>query len=245
MKDSNKSLTPGAVIIFGPPGAGKTTQALLLEKKTGFISFNTGGILERIVHDPKRQHDPAVMQARKDFDEGRLMDSSFVLGVIGERIRAHAQQGEGLIFGSNPRKMEEAFGTENQDGLLDILNAVFPKESILVVEIVVSPEVSIQRNTHRKVCSSCQTPVIDPQLLEGVDKLSQCTLCGGKLETRTLDNPSVIQVRLDAYKEYTLPIIEALKTQGYPYKAIEGDNLPFQVFNDIYSFVHDSLQKQE
>ncbi len=245
MKDSNKSLNPGAVIIFGPPGAGKTTQALLLEKKTGFISFNTGGILERIVHDPEQQGDPAVVQARKDFDEGRLMDPSFVLGVIGERIRAHAQQGEGLVFGSNPRKIQEAFGTEDQDGLLDILSAVFPKEAILVAEIAVSPEISIQRNTHRKVCSSCQTPVIDPQLLKGIDELFQCTLCGGELETRTLDDPSIIQVRLDAYKEHTLPIIEALKTQGYPYKKIDGDTLPFQVFNDIYSFVHDSLQKQE
>jgi len=245
MKDSNKSLTPGAVIIFGPPGGGKTTQALLLEKKTGFISFNTGGILERIVHDPEKQDDPAILQARKDFDEGRLMDPSFVLGIIGERIRAHAQQGEGLIFGSNPRRMEEAFGTDHDEGLMDILTAVFPKESILVVEIAVSPEISIQRNTHRKVCSSCQTPVIDPHLLRGVEELSQCTLCGGELQTRTLDDPSIIHVRLDAYTKHTLPIIQALQTQGYPYKKIDGDKLPFQVFNDIYSFVHDSLKKQE
>lgn len=245
MKDSNKALHTGAVIIFGPPGAGKTTQATLLEKKTGFISFNTGGILERIVHDPLRSTDPIVLQARKDFDEGRLMDPTFVLSVIGERIRAHAKQGEGLVFGSNPRRIEEAFGTDTQEGLFDILSTTFPKENILVIEIDVSPEVSIERNTHRKVCSSCETPVINPKLLKGVEELYQCTLCGGELQTRTLDAPEVISVRLDAYKQQTLPIIEELQKRNYTYKKVDGDQLPYQVFNSIYSFVYDSLQKQE
>src|SRR5258708_22322195 len=96
------------VILYGPPGAGKGTQANLLADKLDLIHFDTGKFLESIVHNPKRQKEKLVRRERALFDGGMLMTPSFVTGEVKREAKHIAAADWGLIFSGSPRTMYEA-----------------------------------------------------------------------------------------------------------------------------------------
>jgi adenylate kinase family enzyme len=107
------------------------------------------------------------------------------------------------------------------------LEKEYGKKNILVFLLRVRPKSSIFRNSNRKVCSICGTPIL---YSEKTHKHRNCPLCGGKLRTRTLDKPEIIKIRLKEYKNRTKPIVAELKRRGYKILEINGEPAPTKVY---------------
>ncbi len=218
-----------AFIIYGPPGAGKGTQANLLAGKLGLIHFDTGRYLEQIVHDPEKQSDPEIRKEKEIFDSGVLMTPDFVLKIISQKSAEVSKSGFGIVFSGSPRTLYEAFGDKKNRGLIAMLESEYGKENIFPIFLKIDPKISILRNKNRKVCSVCGTAI----LYNDSDQHKTCPLCGGVLRVRMVDNPAVLETRIKEYEERTKPIIDELKKHGYQIIEIDGHPLPYKVFDEI------------
>ncbi len=216
-----------AVILYGPPGSGKGTQANILAHKLNLIHFDTGRFLEDLVNDPERQHEKTIKREKDLFDKGILMTPSFVLKEVSNKVRKLRKAGWGIIFSGSPRTMYET------KALLPILNKLYGKKNIYIFILNIPPESSIDRNGHRLICSVCGHMVLAAYHPLAVAK--HCPVCAGPLYRRTLDRPDVIKVRLEEYKNRTMPIFEFLKKQGYHLKTIDARPAPYKVLKKIYA----------
>ena len=217
-------------MVYGPPGAGKGTQANMLSWSKNFIHFDTGKFLEEIVHDPSKQKNKTIARERKNFDSGRLVTPSFVLKLTREKATEIGKAGFNIVFSGSPRTVFEALGDSRNKGLIETLEKTYGKKNIYPIFLKIDPQKAIKRNKKRLVCTSCGNAMlaIDPR-----QQLKACTLCGGKLKKRTVDNPAVFKTRIAEYKERTLPIMAELKKRGYKIINIDGMPLPYEVHRKI------------
>ena len=216
-----------AVIIYGPPGSGKGTQADLLARKFNFIHLDTGRYLESLLRSPKAKTDPILKREKANFDSGRLCTPEWVLKITREETERIAKAGYNLVFSGSPRTLFEAFGDKKTKGLTETLIKSFGKKNVSVVLLEVRDETSIKRNSHRVVCSQCGLPK-----LESVS-LPHCPLCAGPMRTRSLDNPEIIKVRLKEYRDRTYPIVAQMKKKGFSISKIDGEPLPYKVSEKV------------
>jgi adenylate kinase len=211
-----------AVIMYGPPGAGKGTQANLLAKKYDLIHFNTGEIMNSVVHDPARQKEAVIQRERKLFDAGKLMTPSFVFREVARETNKIAKAKLGIIFSGSPRTMYEA------SKLIPILEKLYGKKNIYVFELVLSPSESIARNSKRMWCSICGYTLLSQYYPSSRPK--HCPVCGGPFYKRKDDNAKVISNRLKEYKDRTEPIFGFLKDRGYKLNIIDASPAPYKIF---------------
>lgn len=216
------------IMIYGQPGAGKGTQAYLVESVKGFHHFDTGKYLEQVVHDPANAKNKIIQKEKKLFDSGILLTPSWVLNIVKNRALGFAKAGQGLVFSGSPRTLFEAFGDSKNQGLIPILEKAYGRKNLRIFYLRVSPKTSIWRNSHRLVCSLCGAPV-----LYHAGKLEHCAFCGAPLRRRTLDKPEVIKVRIEEYRKRTSPILNRLKKMGYKVNAVNGEPAPYKVFQQI------------
>jgi len=216
-----------AVIIYGPPGSGKGTQADLLARKFNFIHLDTGRYLESLLRSPKAKTDPILKREKANFDSGRLCTPEWVLKITREETERIAKAGYNLVFSGSPRTLFEAFGDKKTKGLTETLIKSFGKNNVSVVLLEVRDATSIKRNSHRVVCSQCGLPK-----LESVS-LPHCPLCAGPMRTRSLDNPEIIKVRLKEYRDRTYPIVAQMKKKGFSISKIDGEPLPYKVSDKV------------
>jgi len=217
-----KKLKKKAIIIFGPPGAGKGTQALRLEKILGFYHFDTGREIEKVISDPKNQKDPEIRKQKELFESGKLCDPQWVEKLVEKKIKK--LRGKGIIFSGSPRTLDEA------QKLIPLLEKIYGKKNIYVFKLNVSEKTSIFRNTHRKMCSRCGYPVI---FSEETEDWKFCPLCGAPLFVRVLDKPEVIKKRIKEYQKETKPVLEYLKKEKIKIYEIDGEPLPSLVTKQI------------
>lgn len=220
-----------AVIIYGPPGAGKGTQANLLALRKNFIHFDTGKYLEQLVHDPSLQKDETIKRERELFDGGVLLTPSFVLDVVSAKAEKIANADFSLVFSGSPRTLFEAFGDEGHQGLIEILEKHYGKENVYPVLLEIDPEISIQRNKTRFICSVCSTS----GLYNSESKT--CFLCGGVLKKRTVDDPAVFKTRIQEYQQRTAPILQELEKRNYMIIKIDATPLPFQIHEKLLKYL--------
>jgi len=218
------------IIIYGPPGAGKGTQANLLAGKLGLIHFDTGKYLEQLLHDSELQKNPEIKMARKIFDSGALVTPSFVLKVTSKKTKEIAKAGWGIVFSGSPRTVFEAFGNQKNEGLIPIFENLYGKKNIVPILLKIDPKISILRNAHRLVCSVCGTAILYSDVKH---QHKTCPLCGGKLYRRVVDNPKVFKTRIKEYEVRTAPILAGLKKRGYKITEVDGRPLPYKVFDSI------------
>ncbi|MBI4094782.1 MAG: nucleoside monophosphate kinase [Candidatus Liptonbacteria bacterium] len=214
-----------AVIIYGPPGSGKGTQANLLAQRFNLIHFDTGKFLEAVVHDPALTTSGRIGKERKLFDSGKLMTPSFVLSEVSKKVKEIHRAGWGIVFSGSPRTEYEA------RGLMPVLSRLYSKKRIFIFALRVPPGVSIQRNSKRIVCSVCGAPLLTRYYPS--KRASHCPVCAGPFYKRTLDNPRTIKVRLGEYRVRTEPIFDFMKRQGFHIMRIDGSRPPYKVFRDI------------
>ena len=176
------------LILLGPPGAGKGTQAEILNKKLGIPTISTGNILRAAV----KNGTPVGLKAKEYMDAGKLVPDEVIIGVISERL-AEADCQNGFILDGVPRTVPQAGALEKAGISFDA-----------VVSIEISDEEIVERMAGRRVCTACGAPYHVknmPPKVEGV-----CDACGGKLEARADDKPEVVRDRLQVYHKETAPL---------------------------------------
>ena len=211
-----------AIVIMGPPGAGKGTQAELISDKFGLIHFDTGRYLEILFNENRMP-----LKIRKEFKQGDIVNPLWILKVFKERIKRIGGIGFGIVFSGTLRTVFEAFGDGKNKGIISILVGSYGKKNIIVFELDIPPEVTLLRNSKRKICSVCWKPhLLGPAL-------RNCPFCGGKLISRVQDKPFIIKNRLKEYKERTKPVLKKLRADGFKVVKIDGRPKAPVVFEKI------------
>lgn len=212
------------VLLFGPPGSGKGTQANLLAEKTGLIHFDSGRYLEKLLHGTENLEGD-LLQAKKDWDAGRLVNPEWITDIIFKKMEDIFKLGFGFASSGAPRTLYEA--ERNVPRLADL----YGKKNIFSFLLKVPDEVSLKRNSDRLICSECGTPLLK-EYYNGDPK--NCPQCGGELYRRILDKPDIIKDRLLRYHAETEPIIGFLEKEGFNVKEVDGTPAPYKVFRQIY-----------
>ncbi len=232
LRTSNKI----AVIIFGPQGSGKGTQAELIAKKIGGLHFDTGQYLRTILYDPNSQNDKIIQRERKLNAAGVLNTPSWILKIMVDVIKKAADLRQSMVFSGSPRTFYEAFGYnqgENQngktEGVMEILKKYYAKENIFVFIFKLSLKDSIKRINGRLTCSVCNGP-----LLAQKNKFKSCPFCGGKIIKRKDDTEKSIRERLLEYQTRTMPIFKKIKSGGYRVFEIDARPAPYKIFETTY-----------
>jgi adenylate kinase len=188
------------VILVGPPGAGKGTQAAVLEEKTDLKHIASGELFRTHL----RQETELGLLARKYMDGGDLVPNDVVIGMILDRVFQPDCEA-GVIFDGFPRTKEQA------DALAKALEE-HDQQIDAVVFLNAPRDVLLKRIVGRQTCRNCQTPYniyYSPPREEGV-----CDICSGDLYTRSDDNMETARHRLEVYFQQTMPLIEHYRAMG-------------------------------
>ena len=166
-----------------------------------------------------------VSKEKKLWEDGILCSPPFVTYLVKENIRKLAEQGENLVLAGSPRTVYEA------ERVVPLLKELYGQKNIKVFLIDVSAEETIFRNSHRRICELVRHPILYNKETEN---LTICPLDGSKLTRRKgLDEPETIKVRLEEYKNRTLPIVDIFKKEGIEMNKINGEQTVANVFQDI------------
>ena len=206
------------LVLLGPPGAGKGTQAKMMIEKYRIPQISTGDILRQAVKDGT----PLGKEAKTYMDQGELVPDELIINLVKERIKADDCK-EGYIFDGFPRTVAQAEALDNVlEGLSTKLDAV--------VSINVPEDEVVKRLSGRRTCKSCGTLyhiIYNSPTKEGI-----CDKCGGELFQRDDDNETTIRQRLSVYQAQTSPLIEYYSKQSLV-KAIPGTGEPQEIFTAI------------
>ena len=221
------------IILFGPPGAGKGTQAELLAERTHCFHIESSKLIEDSFNnaDPEKsiEIDGQVYKMtdeKKRWQDGLLNSFPFVAWLIKEKIKDIYNQGKGIIFSGSPRSLYEA-GQE-----FPLLKELYGVENIKFFLLSISPETTIFRNSNRKSCELMRHSIL---FSKETENLTMCPLDGSALGKRkNLDDIDTIKKRLEVFEENTLPVVEfAEKEQGINIIKINAEQTVSQVFEDI------------
>ena len=187
------------IVLFGPPGAGKGTQASLLSEKFGAAHISTGDILREAVANKTE----VGLKAKGYMDKGELVPDEVVIAIAKEKLISIGDQG--FIFDGFPRTIAQA---KALDGALGELG----KPLDAVVNLQVDDEELVRRLSGRRVCPSCGEPYHINSKAPTVD--GKCDKCGGDLVHRADDQPDAIRNRLKVYNEQTSPVLGYYESAG-------------------------------
>lgn len=221
-----------AVLLFGPPGSGKGTQADLLSTKFGFVHLDSSMALEewfRNVDDKDSvQVDGKKYYAgdeRKLWETGILVSPPVVVHIMKEKIRQIHDARKSVVTSGSLRTLYEA------KALFPLLEELYGKSNISVLYLKLDPEQSIYRNSHRRICELMRHSILAN---DETNKLSLCPLDGSPLIKREgLDSVETIKVRLKEYKERTEPVFEYVTNAGLSIVAIDSNQSVAEVFDSI------------
>ncbi len=189
------------LVLLGPPGAGKGTQAKMLEERRGLVKLSTGDMLRAAVVAGTE----LGRQAGEIMERGELVPDLLVIGLIAERVDQDDDV-PGFILDGFPRTIAQAEA-------LDKLMAERGKTVDVAVEMRVDDEVLIERITGRFACASCGEGYHDPFKMPKVEGV--CDRCGGtEFVRRKDDTEEVVRARLKAYHAQTKPLIHYYESQG-------------------------------
>ncbi len=187
------------IILLGPQGSGKGTQAELLEQKYGFNYFEAGKILRSIAVSDNA-HAKVVKQA---MDKGDLIPDEYMRLIAWDFISKH-DKNKGFLFDGYPRSVDQ------YEHLQDML-ARLGRKVDWVVNIEISQAESIKRLSSRRTCSKCGEVY---NLITNPPKGDKCDKCGGELAQREDDQPQAIKRRLSIYRSQTHPVFERAMAEG-------------------------------
>ena len=211
-----------ALMIFGPPGSGKGTQANLAAGKLDLIHFDTGRYLREYLHNPLNAKKAEVRHERTLNDTGKLNTPTFVARIIINEVVRISKAGFGIVFSGSPRTLFEA------NKLIPVLSKHYGKRNLRFVTLNIHPKTSLKRNSQRIACNFCGLTILQT-LLPSKKHLKFCPFCGSKFTQRKDDKPEVIAVRLREYDNRTRPIFDFLKKHGYRVSSVNGESLPYKV----------------
>jgi len=223
---------PKVIIVMGPPGAGKGTQAELLAEKLNLYYFETSKIIEAKVMIAKKgdyeivnSKKYSLEKERKLWKSGKLNTPEVVSFWVKNIIKELFKEGRNLILAGSPRSLYE--GKE----IIPLLKKLYGSKNIKIILLGISTKGTIFRNSHRRICELMRHPIL---YLKETIRLKRCPLDGSKLVKRgKLDKPETIKVRLKEYEERTFPLIDYFKKEGLKVTKINGSPPPAIVFKNI------------
>jgi adenylate kinase len=206
------------LVLVGPPGAGKGTQAARLEEAYEIPHISTGDMFRKAI----KEETELGKKTKEYMDQGKLVPDEVTIGIVRERLSQKDCQ-QGFILDGFPR-------TVNQADALNSILADMNTSLDAVINIKVSDAEVIDRLSGRRVCKSCGASYhvkFNPPKVAGV-----CNECEGELYQREDDNPNTIQQRLNVYSEQTSPLINYYRESNL-LKTINGEDSLDNVFFEI------------
>lgn len=189
------------IILLGPPGAGKGTQAARLERDRGMVQLSTGDMLRAAV----KAATPVGLEAAEVMKRGELVSDAIVSALIGERLD-QPDTAMGVIFDGYPRTAEQA-------DALDLLLAKRGRKLDYVIELAVDEDALVERIVGRFTCATCGAGYHDtfkPTKVAGT-----CDECGGhEFKRRPDDNEETVRTRMAEYRAKTEPVIPIYAERG-------------------------------
>ena len=194
------------LIMLGPPGAGKGTQAEAFAREQRIPRISTGDMLREAV----QARTPVGLAARSRMDEGALVSDDVIIALVRERLERPDTR-PGFVLDGFPRTVAQA-------GALDAL--MVGRDPLVVVEMVVPTEVLVRRVLGRRICSRCGANAgpADPA----------CAKCGGVLVQRSDDSERVVRERLAVYERDTRPLV-AYYRYRQTFRTVDGHRPPDEV----------------
>lgn len=210
------------LILLGPPGAGKGTQAKYIVQEYGIPHISTGDIFRANI----KANTPLGIKAKEYIDKGQLVPDEVTIAIVEDRIKQKDCE-KGFLLDGFPRTVNQA----------DALNSVLEERGYkldFVLNIAANTDALLERITGRRVCLSCgagyHVKYIAPKV-EGI-----CDVCGAKLIQRDDDKEETVKNRLAVYEKQTAPLIDYYEKKGL-LRTVNGDNDIEKVFEDIRSIL--------
>ncbi len=215
------------IILLGPPGCGKGTQASLLKQKYNFLHISTGDLIRKEIEE----NSSLGRKLREYFSKGLLVPDTLVNDILRNAIDdLYYHTKKDFILDGYPRTLEQ------HNRLEEILNDYDIKIDY-VIYFKVEELVIIERLSYRRVCSQCNTIYhvkTKPSKVEGY-----CDQCNGQLIQRDDDKEEAIQKRLLAYNSKTTPLLDLYKSKNILHE-VDANKKPDDVFNEIVNIVFKS-----
>jgi adenylate kinase len=204
------------IVLFGPPGAGKGTQAEKMVAKYGLPQVATGDMFRAALANKT----PMGLEAKKYMDSGALVPDEVVEGVVAERLAAGDVR-DGFILDGFPRNTHQA-------DALDSILAGQGREVDLVLNLQADEDELVRRISGRRVCRDCG----GNYTVTSAESGNACGSCGGELYQRDDDNEETVRNRLQVYREQTEPVVDYYRPRG-KLADIDGWGSPEEVFSRI------------
>lgn len=206
------------ILLMGPPGAGKGTQAANLVEKFQIPHISTGDMFRAAV----KEGTELGKQAKACMDAGQLVPDEVTIGIVGERL-AKSDCKKGFILDGFPRTVDQA------DALAKILAGIGIKLTG-ALNINVPAEELIARAVGRRICKKCGATYhmkFKPTAKDGI-----CDACGGETYQRADDSEATMKNRLSVYEAQTKPLVAYYQAAGL-YKLVDGSQAMDKVFADV------------
>jgi adenylate kinase len=205
------------LLMLGPPGAGKGTQAEAFARGRGIPKISTGDILREAVHAKTE----IGLRAKAIMDRGELVSDDVMIGIVRERLE-RPDVIEGFVLDGFPRTVAQAAAL---DGIMA------DRGPLIVVDIVVPEDELVRRLGTRSICRLCGTGAS-----VGSTVGAACGKCGGRLVQRTDDNQAVVLERLKVYHRQSEPLVEYYRVRP-TFRSIDGAQAPDRVAADLASAI--------
>ena len=212
------------VIMMGPPGAGKGTQAARFARERGLLKISTGDILR----DAIKEGTPVALVAKTRMDRGELVDDATMIEIVRQRLtRQDAMCG--FVLDGFPRTVFQARA-------LDTIMEERSNGPLVIIDVGVPEEELVRRLASRRICSNCGAGA-DP-----FDAAAACKKCGGRLVQRTDDNKDVVLERLKVYQSSTRPVLEYYRSRP-TFRTVNGAQSPDSVARELDSMIDEASRE--
>lgn len=202
------------IILFGPPGAGKGTQADIISGEMNIPTLSTGAMLREAM----KAGTPMGLAAKSAIDQGALVSDEVVIGIVKDRIAKDDCKG-GFILDGFPRTIPQAEALDAMGVKIDV-----------VLDVEVPDDAIVERMSGRRLCSACGASYhvkYNPS-----EDGETCDKCGAPLTLRADDKPEVVLNRLGVYHAETEPLIGFYKNKNL-LVTVNGQKAPAEVTADI------------
>lgn len=203
------------LILLGPPGAGKGTQAKGIAERNGIAHISTGDMLRAEI----RQGTPLGLEARSFMDKGELVPDSVIIGMVKERIRQDDCK-NGFLLDGFPRTVAQADALAGFTDIDYVVNIAVPFERLL------------KRISGRRMCPDCGATYHVSTYQD-----TKCSACGGTLYQRDDDKEETVAVRIRQYEAKTEPLIAYYEAKG-KLVTVNGDQSVEAVGGEIAKGIH-------